>query len=51
MALLATLSCVKEKEHELQPEQGEERFAEFDPVVRFGLDTYMGGADDNEPLT
>ena len=51
MALLATLSCVKEKEHELQPEQGEERFAEYDPVVRFGLDTYMGGAGDNEPLT
>lgn len=51
MALLATLSCVKEKEHELQPEQGEERFAEYDPVVRFGLDTYMGGADDSEPLT
>lgn len=49
MALLATLSCVKE--HELQPEQGEERFAEFDPVVRFGLDTYMGGGGDSEPLT
>ena len=49
--LLATFSCVKENERELQPEQGEERFAEYDPVVRFGLDTYMGGADDNEPLT
>ena len=52
MALLATLSCVKENEQELQPvDGGEERFAEFDPVVRFGLDTYMGGADDSEPLT
>ena len=50
--LLATFSCVKENEQEMQPvDGGEERFAEFDPVVRFGLDTYMGGADDNEPLT
>ncbi len=50
--LLATFSCVKENEQEMQPvDGGEERFAEFDPVVRFGLDTYMGGADDSEPLT
>ena len=41
--LLATFSCVKENEQEMQPvDGGEERFAEFDPVVRFGLDTYMG---------
>ena len=52
LMLLATFSCVKENEQEMQPvDGGEERFAEFDPVVRFGLDTYMGGADDNEPLT
>ena len=51
MALLATLSCVKEKEHELQPEQGEERFAEFDPVVRFGLATYLGTNGDTDPFT
>ena len=50
--LLATFSCVKENEQEMQPVNPEdERFAEFDPVVRFGLDTYMGGADDSEPLT
>ena len=51
MALLATLSCIKEESPEQPVDGGEERFAEFDPVVRFGLDTYMGGADDNEPLT
>ena len=52
LMLLATFSCVKENEQEMQPvDGGEERFAEFDPVVRFGLDTYMGGADDNESLT
>ena len=49
--LFATFSCVKEKEHELQPEQGEERFAEFDPVVRFGLDTYMGESNDADSFT
>ena len=49
--LLATFSCIKEEALEQPVDGGEERFAEFDPVVRLGLDTYMGGADDNEPLT
>ena len=49
--LFASLSCVKEESQDQPVDGGEERFAEFDPVVRFGLDTYMGGADDNEPLT
>ena len=51
MMLLAAFSCMKEEAPEQPVDGGEERFAEFDPVVRFGLDTYMGGADDNEPLT
>ncbi len=49
--LFAILSCIKEEALEQPVDGGEERFAEFDPVVRFSLDTYMGGADDNEPLT
>ena len=51
MMLLAAFSCMKEEALEQPVDGGEERFAEFDPVVRFGLDTYMGGADDGEPLT
>ena len=51
MMLLAAFSCMKEEALEQPVDGGEERFAEYDPVVRFGLDTYMGGAGDNEPLT
>ena len=40
--LFAILSCIKEEALEQPVDGGEERFAEFDPVVRFGLDTYMG---------
>ena len=51
MALLATLSCMKEEAQEQPVDGGQERFAEYDPVVRFGLDTYMGAADDTAPFT
>lgn len=49
--LFASLSCVKEESQDQPVDGDQERFAEFDPVVRFGLDTYMGGAYDNEALT
>ena len=41
--VFATLSCIKEEALEQPVNPEDERFAEFDPVVRFGLDTYMGG--------
>ena len=50
LVLSASFSCIKEEAQE-QPVDGvQERFAEFDPVVHFGLDTYMGTPDEG-PLT
>ncbi len=46
--LFASLSCVKEESQDQPVDGDQERFAEFDPVVRFGLDTYMGTG---EPVT
>ena len=40
--LSVVFSCVKEKAIEEPVDNSLERFAEYDPVVRFGLETYMG---------
>ena len=51
LALFVAFSCVKEEVIEQAVDVQQERFAEYDPVVRFGLDTYMGGSEDSESLT
>lgn len=51
LALFVAFSCVKEEVIEQAVDVQQERFAEYDPVVRFGLDTYMGGREDSESLT
>ena len=51
LALFVAFSCVKEEVKEQAVDVQQERFAEYDPVVRFGLDTYMGGREDSESLT
>ena len=43
-ALLAAFSCVKEEAPNMPSGMSEERFSQYDPVVRFGLETYMGGS-------
>ena len=49
-ALLPVVSCQKEREMEPAVPQ-EERFAEFDPVIRFGLETYMGAEEPETKTT
>lgn len=47
---MAAFSCVKESETLQQP-QDDERFAEFDPVVNFSLETYMDGSSTETKTT
>ena len=49
-ALLPVVSCQKEREMEPAVPQ-EERFSEFDPVIRFGLETYMGAEEPETKTT
>ena len=50
VAFFATLSCVKEEVVEQPVENQPERFTEYDPVVRFGLETYMGGDEETKTI-
>ena len=50
VAFFATLSCVKEEVVEQPVENQPERLTEYDPVVRFGLETYMGGDEETKTI-
>ena len=50
VAFFATLSCVKEEVVEQPVENQPDRFTEYDPVVRFGLETYMGGDEETKTI-
>ena len=50
LVLFAAFSCVKETAPEQPVENQPERFTEYDPVVRFGLETYMGGDEETKTI-
>ena len=50
LVLFAAFSCVKETAPEQPVENQPERLTEYDPVVRFGLETYMGGDEETKTI-